>query len=269
MPLRDILVHVDSSAACKTRLELAVKLAHRHDAHLTGIHVMTHAYYGPGLEVVTREAEAAGALFHQTVRAATIAFEWRCIDCAVVGTGIAEVLVRHAYAADLLIIGQPAPDSQLRPQTSLAERLILAAGRPVLIVPYAGRFSTLGERILVAWSAGREACRAVNDALPLLQQAQRTLLLEVASDPGRDVRKKRAALDFCGHLARHGVVADAEQVPCTPVALADQLLNRACEDGYDLLVMGAFATTASGLRVLGPVARHILQQMTLPVLMAH
>ena len=45
----------------------------------------------------------------------------------------------------------------------------MAAGRPVLVVPYAGNFETVGKRILMAWT--REANRALNDALPLLEEA--------------------------------------------------------------------------------------------------
>ena len=41
----------------------------------------------------------------------------------------------------------------------------MAAGRPVLVVPYAGNFETVGKRILVAWDGTREANRALNDRL--------------------------------------------------------------------------------------------------------
>ena len=40
MTYRDILVHVDSTAAGNARLTLAIALAQRFDARLTGIHVV-------------------------------------------------------------------------------------------------------------------------------------------------------------------------------------------------------------------------------------
>ena len=40
MPLKDILVHLDASPRCATRLQLAVALARQHDAHLIGLHVI-------------------------------------------------------------------------------------------------------------------------------------------------------------------------------------------------------------------------------------
>ena len=39
----------------------------------------------------------------------------------------------------------------------------MSIGRPVLYVPYAGRFEDCGKRVLVAWNASREAARAVMD----------------------------------------------------------------------------------------------------------
>jgi nucleotide-binding universal stress UspA family protein len=51
--------------------------------------------------------------------------------------------------------------------------------------------------------------------------------------------------------------------------VGDTLLNRVCEEGFDLLVMGAYAHTPQGKIVLGSVARHLLEHMTVPVLMSH
>ena len=56
-------------------------------------------------------------------------------------------------------MGQRAPRAdgagQLRP-----DDVVMAVDRPVLVVPYAGNFETVGKRILVAWdgnSQGRTA----------------------------------------------------------------------------------------------------------------
>ena len=44
----------------------------------------------------------------------------------------------------------------------------MAVGRPVLVVPYAGAFETVGRCVLIAWDGTREAIRAMNDAMPVL-----------------------------------------------------------------------------------------------------
>ena len=42
----------------------------------------------------------------------------------------------------------------------LPERAVLGGGRPVLVVPFAGRFDTLGRHVLAAWNDSREAARS-------------------------------------------------------------------------------------------------------------
>ena len=51
---------------------------------------------------------------------------------------------------------------------------VMTSGRAVLAVPFAGDFPIVGERVLVAWNASREAARALNDALPLLLTPSRS-----------------------------------------------------------------------------------------------
>jgi nucleotide-binding universal stress UspA family protein len=58
-------------------------------------------------------------------------------------------------------------------------------------------------------------------------------------------------------------------MPVTSATLADNLLNHACEGGYDLLVMGAFQPGARRGSQMGAVAGQILREMTIPVLMSH
>ena len=50
MALKDILVHMDNSKTCTSRLETAVNLALVHDAHLTGVCVVTHPRFPGYLE---------------------------------------------------------------------------------------------------------------------------------------------------------------------------------------------------------------------------
>jgi nucleotide-binding universal stress UspA family protein len=75
--------------------------------------------------------------------------------------------------------------------------------------------------------------------------------------------------DICEHLERHGVKAAPERVIVSNSSVGDALLNRACEEGFDLVVMGAYAHTPQGKLALGSVAKHLLKQMTVPVLMSH
>jgi hypothetical protein len=53
------------------------------------------------------------------------------------------------------------------------DHVVTAAGRPVLVVPYAGTFACVRSRVLVVWDGTHEANRALHDALPLIGDALR------------------------------------------------------------------------------------------------
>ncbi|WP_298439648.1 universal stress protein [Geobacter sp.] len=264
MTLRDMFVHVDTSSSCEARLEVAVSLARRHGARLTGLAVLTHGYYEPRSSVADQWMADATGLFGRVTVGAEIETRWRSIDWSVVGTGVPEILIRQGYCTDLVVVGQAGEGNRV--PADLPQRLVLAAGRPILVVPYAGAFPTVGERVLVAWRAGRESARAVGDALPILRAAREVTLLMIASPETPD---DGGGADIREYLARHGVNIEVEQASATGIPVGDMLLNRVSEGGHDLLVMGAYTRLTRGVSVLGPVAVQILREMTVPVLMAH
>jgi nucleotide-binding universal stress UspA family protein len=270
MALADILVHMDPQADSAARLAVAIGLAKQHRAKLTGLYVITHQFYQPRQDADNASAGAARALFEERVARAGIEGQWQCIDWSVIGVGMTEIIIHHAHYCDLLIIGQTEESAVGGGvPADLPERLILGAGRPVLVVPYAGEFPSVGERVLVAWKAGRESTRAVNDALPILKKAKRVNILAINSSETYGDDGESLCGGICAHLARHSVTARAESMMVTGTSVGDALLNRISEEGFDLLVMGAYAHTPQGKMVLGSVASQLLAQMTVPVLMSH
>jgi hypothetical protein len=115
----------------------------------------------------------------------------------------------------------------------------MASGRPVLIIPYTGNFPTIGRRVMVAWKRGREAARAVKEALPILAKAESVALVAVNPEPaGSD------GLDSAGrmaqHLSRHGVKAAVDRPMMKGVDDATVLLNAASDMAADLIVSGGY-----------------------------
>jgi nucleotide-binding universal stress UspA family protein len=247
-------------------------MARLHGARLKGIYVVTHSYYASALAGDTAGAvERIEALFKEKTARAGINAEWSHVDWSVVGVGMSEVIDMYAYYSDLVIVSQPdhgAPNNAT--PLDLPERLGLGTGRPVLVVPYAGSFTVSGERVMIAWRAGRESSRIVNDALPILEKARHVSVVTV-SVQGTDADKAESdALKLCEYLACHGIAAHHDQVLTSAgFQVGDLLLHHACEQKMDLLAMGAFAPNRRGAFALGPVARHLMNQMTLPVLISH
>jgi len=277
MSYKTILVHLDSGKRVAERVAIAKQLADTFDAHLTGLFALStpripsYALAEAGPVVVEAEtryrAEATRAA--ETAFTAATAHQSRSVEFrASRRDALAAVLLSARYA-DLVVAGQLEPEGRSGVDDSFAEELVLGAGRPVLFVPYAGRFKEVGRRVLVAWNAGREAARAVSDALPLLGRAGMVQI--VAFDPlkGDADHGDLPGADIALVLARHGVKVSVAQQHSDEVDVGNQILSRAADMQADLIVMGAYGHSRLRELVLGGVTRTLLDTMTVPVLMSH
>ena len=270
MPLRDILVHLDSGARTAERLALAVHLARRDNARLTGMFAQCASAYQVGVVAVwppesyTRAAEASREQF-QAATAGLADAEW--ID---INRGSDHEVVHHMVEAarhyGLVILGQNDEDAPRIVPRELLEEVILESGRPVLAVPYAGHFSDLGHRPLIAWADARSAARALNDCLMLLQPGAHAAL--VSAGLGTE-EQKQSATRAAAHLAAHGFAAGVEHMQLTEVGLMDTLLNLASDKAADLVVMGAFGGYGYPVLNRGSGTRYMLRHMTVPCLFSH
>jgi len=280
MSYKDLLVVLGSDTASRGRMALATALAERFAAHLVGLYPLpipdvprTLGYYNPSLfdpifrdlrekaqEVCDKERQA----FEHAASLRGLSAEWRVTE------GLEADPAVHARYVDLTILGQVDPDGGdtelIRPRPEL---LALASGRPILAVPYAGQFETVGRRVLIGWNATREATRAVNDAMPLLAAADVVTVLTIDAREGPDAHGELPGADISLHLARHGVKAAIERTVSAGVPAGEVLLSRAADLGADLLVIGAYGHSRMRELLLGGATRSILQSMTVPVLMSH
>lgn len=264
MVYKDILVHIGNIDHCGAVLDMAILLARKHQAHLTGLFVLTHRHYSSQHEGAQSRIAEASSVFKEKTEEAGVSADWLCVDWPVVGEKVSTIINLHAFYKDIVIIGQ----TELAPhkgeiESNLPERIILGSGRPVLIVPYVGEFNTIGERPMVAWKGERESTRAVNDAMPFLLDASRVIVIALGSSEAGE-----SAIRLVDHLAHHDIKAKSEHFRLNEISVGDMLLNQVWDEDCDLLVIGGYTRTSHG-SVLGPVARHILKHMTVPVLMSH
>ncbi len=280
MAYKTIVVHLGRDERRAERLELAFWLAARFDAHLVGLLALS-APYVPGYalaEAGDRILEAQAHSRSEAARDAMEAFraaaarhpgvktEWRSPQDEAL-----DALRMSARYADLLIVGQRDRDSERDTLIApgLVDELVLSAGRPVLIVPYAGRFPSVGKNVLVAWNASSEAARAVTDALPLLAAADSVQVMAFNPEATRADHGESPGADIALFLARHGVKATASRQGHVGNDVGAQILSRAADLGADLIVMGAYGHSRLRELVMGGVTRTLLASMTVPVLMSH
>ena len=278
MKLCDILVHIDQSPRALMRLDIAAELARQHGAHLTALQVIDVALpvmaMGDGgggaviaelMEQMRQSALAAGVKLKVAFEAALaregIMGEWRKVE----GT-TQEILALHGRYADLLVLGQDDPESD---SAGLLEAMVFDCGRPVLAIPFAGSFNTIGKRVLVGWNASREASRALHDALPLIAKAETATVFLANPKRGLGGHGEEPGADIARHLARHGMKVEVAMAIADDVPDSALLLNHASDMGADLLVMGAYGHSRLREFILGGMTRSLLREMTVPVLLSH
>lgn len=284
MSYKTVLVHISTPDRSGAALAAAIALARTHGAHLTGLHasetldsvaLALAAPYGEvGLpdEVIERDREeaekaeeAAGAFFAEKTRGTDLITEWR-----IERGSYADVVALHARYADIAVIGESSRDAEdAAVDRFLPEDVVLSVGRPVLVVPANADAADIGHKVLVAWNAGREATRAVTDALPLLEHADSVTVLAVNPRPGPlghgDVPSSAVSL----YLARHGVKAEAAEARAEDEEVGEIIMKRAREIGADVIVAGAYGHSRLREYVLGGVTRTLLRRSEIPVLMSH
>ncbi len=271
MELKDLLVHLDSGARAAERLGLAVALARRHGARLTGLFAESAALGSSLLgrrdpENVARAAADALARFEVACAAAGVASRSWHVEGAEDADLVASVVV-CCRRVDLAILGQQHGDGAPLPE-GLVERVIAGAGRPVLVVPSIGSYADAGRRVLVAWTGSREAARALHDALPLLERADRVTVLSLQLPSESTGRGGLPPVDVVDHLRAHGVEASYDRWVVGDLAAVDAVLNRASDDGADLAVIGAYGLLGGPMRKPPETTRAILATMTTPVLLS-
>lgn len=293
MAFRNLLLHIDGTRACDKREDAAIAFAAEHDAHLTALYCTgeirlegwaewpIEGWAEGGTDLAEEQAGQAHAAaetvverFRRKAERAGIRYETRIARTRM--NAVAERIALHARYADLAILGQVDPDDPPAGGSGLVEHVLLACGRPVLVIPYIGAPGqgtregvAFGRDVAVAWDAGREATRAVNDALPVLERARRVTVLAVNPAHWSSQHGEEAGADIALHLSRHDVDVGVRQLETGDLGPAATLLAQISDEFNDLLVMGGYGHSRMREIVLGGATRHVLEQMTVPVLMSH
>lgn len=278
MTYKTILIHLNHEPRARRLLEVGVELATRFQAHLIGLHVFPAYRLTPpvplpfGGEVaaqirgaIKKEEEAIKAIFHEMTASQPFSSEWRSITNDT--REPAAVVLDSVRAVDLVVASQADPNWQFSDILDFPDRLVLAAGRPVIVVPHYGRHKGVPGNVTIAWSNRREAARAVADAMPLLQLAQKVNLLTI--DEGTPSAKVADTAEIEQSLERHGVKALVSKPIASEFTVGEEVRVRAIDQQADLLVMGCYGHSRMREYALGGVTRHILREMTIPVLFSH
>ena len=279
MHVKTILVCLNAVERTDELLKVAADLAARHEAHLVGLFVIpgVQIYAVPGgvhgaIDInqeqrayYEAQADPVHAKFEDIVRKSAVVGEWRCVQAET--HHMAKCALEHCLRADLIVAAQSPEAGFDGFEPEFAERIIMETGRPVLVVPREGRFETIATHVVVGWNNSPQAARASSDALALLQKADQVTIVSVNPDDEAG-REDLPGAEFATMLSRHGVTVTTETVSATSSA-GEALLTKASDLGANLLVVGAYGHSRLREYVFGGVTKHLLQHMTVPVLMSH
>lgn|GEM_PF-906073 len=281
MGMKRLLVVYSGEAGNSGGLQIAVELARRTGAHLSGAVVRGPSeledrigskgsvarYLSSGLLDVLhdRDAQAIAGIrsgFESRMAAEGLTGGSAFIDLDRRGGG---TLADLARSYDLVIMGRRASDIGGQFFQESPDQVALSCGRPLILAPSGPVAVPAGLHGLIAWDGKRAAARAVGDALHVLGLCERMTVLsvgDVAGPPAADEGIMRL-------LQLHGVQAERLHRPVGAGGISGTILGTCRDVGANLLIMGAYERSKILEDLWGGVTRDILDDADIPVLMSH
>ena len=183
-----------------------------------------------------------------------------------VGNPVA-VLIEEARFHDLVVLEGGERRDLILSEDDIG-RLIVSAGRPVLLAPSAIRGGSL-KSIAIAWKNCPEAARAVTAAMPLLARAENIVVLHADEDSTKSAAEAADLDRFVDFLRGYGLRVEGRHVVPEQLTIPDAVLGKAIESGASLLVMGGFGHSRLRESVFGGFTQRVLDGAGLPVLLFH
>lgn len=288
MGFKTVLVELGADPGCADRVGLAAELARCSAGHVIGVTatgMRLEPFRGAGEEAgryaelarrqLLAQGAEAGAAFHRAMHEAApgVGFTHRVIEDE---PGWA--LAQQARVADLVVLARlPGPASVPVLVAQTAEYVLLNAGRPVLLVPPGVRHLPC-EHVAIAWDGGREAARAVADAMPLLRQARRVTVIAASTYDQAGTHDRAgthgmpdvpgAHAGLRDYLAQHGITAAMHAVQGSN-RVGQLLLEAVGNLRADLLVAGGYGHARLRELVTGGTTRTLMRHAGIALLMSH
>jgi len=258
------MVHLDLYQPNDARLHVAGDLAEQFEARLIGIascqpepSIYADGAFGRDL-VQQLQAEGEERLQALENRFKT-AFQNRLKDIEWRSALVAptDYVAREARAADLVITAPNRGGEYFDPLWRLnPSELVMQLGRPILVVPNEVDRLRLSN-VVVGWKDTREARRAIVDALPLLQKANKVTVVEIIEvDEGRSDAGRRVS-DVAEWLRRHQVDA-CHMVPTHRGNAVEQLATHARDIEANIIVAGAYGHARLREWIFGGVTNDLI-----------
>ena len=175
----------------------------------------------------------------------------------------AQWISEYGRFADLVVVGRAQPGREMAME--VLEAALMDTGRPLLVAPPQAPQTLLGT-IVIAWKDAPEAARAVAAAVPLLERAERVVIVSVVEE---DEPRESTSDRLLRSLRWHNPNTSVRQLGRERRRPVDVLLQEAARLQASLIVMGGYSHSRLREVVFGGFTQRILAGVDIPVLMAH
>lgn len=276
MAYKTILLCLNEIERVPQLIAAARQLGVKFNAHISGLYVI------PGVQVYPTDGYGAAPAvfdgnriyfqdqlpkvreaFELAMKEDSITFDLRVVDST--QPLVATDVVENCRNADLVVISATNREEGDNVEYDFVEQVVLASGRPVIVLPYKGKAEIKFDDVMLGWNDSRESARAAFDALHFMQRAKRTKIVTVDAAPRGTIE----GANIAETLDRDGVKCEVLNVASGGMSAGETLLRAANDHGADLLVLGAYGHTRLTEWVFGGATRYVLRNLDRPVLMSH
>jgi len=278
MSYETLMVQLELGRSNAAPLGVARDVARRMGAVVSGIAaaqpiqtaVAAEGFYGGDLviedsQAIEVEAKTAEGEFRAAMNGDAESRDW---TVAVTRFPLSDRVAAAASDADLVVVGvaQNGEGDGCGTRRVDIGDLVMRSGRPLLAVPLT--IEHFGFRCaVVAWKDTREARRAVADALPMLRNMDRVVVVAV-THAGEQGPAQTGLFKMVAWLGRHGIEASSRLVLAAGND-SEQLIGAAEEEDADLIVAGAYGHSRFREWVMGGVTRALLHKGGRCLLLSH
>ncbi len=272
MTIKNILVSFNGGGPAMGALTMAMLLAKRHEAHLTGLLAhglpsMLYAYGGHVPQAAMDQLEEADKQHREEVRtefmAQTSALPSERVHFLDVYGEADEMLMNIALGYDLVVMGPPQKNPNFPHMECHPDVVARNSGKPVLLVPEGYDTADYNSDILLAWDGKRAAARAMSDVVHLLDSEAKVTVLCIGEEKTA-ANKAQPALTY---LQRHGFTTEFTSKKTRKIAKT--ILSTAKNRGVGILAMGAYEHAKLAEDLFGGVTNTVLKKTKVPVLLSH
>ncbi len=279
--LRDLLVPLSDASADDAAIRFAIEIGRSQDARVRIIETVDLPPPAIGTADPTPRPSFLAAQDARRREASERASRIRAriaenpgVSVEVHEAGIespAEVAARLAFSTDLAVVGGWSGFARPDPVgLALFNALLFDAGRPVVVVPPHWRASDHSCAI-VGWKDTPNACRALHSAIPLLQQVETVLLVEIFGhlDEMDSTGAGAVTASLIEHLRSWGIAAVGTRLLARHRRSSEVLLDHARATKATLIVVGGYGHSRLREWTIGGMTMELLRAATVPVLYVH